>query len=89
MVVTTGTLNNILQRWNVATNEEIIYAKKLLMPDDDPEYISFKVTAHPDLLNDRVCTSWFDIDIYELGLCVGYITIDTYTGYVRYYFDNT
>lgn len=71
-------IESILRNWGNASDEEIIFVKRALMPDDDIDTIKFKVTAHP---------TWVDITIYQDGIDIGYIVIDnTKNKTPQYYF---
>jgi hypothetical protein len=68
----------VLHHWQTATYDEVQYVKSILMPQDNIEHITFKVTSHP---------TWFDIDIFQDGRAIGYLTVDTDINDIIYYFD--
>lgn len=80
-------LYDILCHWNNASDEEVAHVKSVLMPEDDIETITFKVTEHPEVTpTGEVYISWFDIDVYNKHVPIGYITINTSEGTIDYVF---
>ena len=82
-------LYSILHRWKSAAPEEIVYAKKTLMPEDDADQIVFRVTEHPNIGKDKqIFIEWFDIDVVDTttyrDICN--IVIWTCNGYIEYSF---
>lgn len=80
-------LYDILRRWQIATDEEINYVKRMLMPEDSAHCITMKVTEHPSIHGKEIFIKWFDIDVYdENHQAIGNIIIHTSDGTVEYNF---
>lgn len=77
---------DILGRWQRATEEEVTFVKHTLMPEDDSNLITLKVTEHPDICGNEIIIKWFDIDVFEDTRMIGHITVETTDGTLTYDF---
>lgn len=59
----------LLLDWNILDDIDVQRLKRLLLPDDDIEFITIKVTDHPNINNSTHCVyiEWFDIEVFENG----------------------
>lgn len=53
--------------WSTSTWKQRTYAKRVLMPDDNPEDIKFHVTLFPwkDNANCRIRLYWCEIEVWD------------------------
>ena len=69
---------DILCRWHHATDDEVVYAKNALMPQDEHN-IKFKVSDHPNIKDGVMYTEWIEVNVSNDGLhlCDIYINCET------------
>lgn len=87
MIVDTEIMD-IIYNWMNASDNDIVKAKKIIMPEDDPNNISFIVTSHPNINNKKeIYIEWYDIDVYQSNINICNITINGFNRKAIYTFN--